>query len=160
MRRRRFLGVLGGAAAWPMSAWSQQLAIPIIGFLSGRSAVESQIHVAAFQKGLGDLGFSEGQNVAIAFQWADGQYDRLPGQAADLVRLRVAVIAAVGAVQSIVAAKKATLTVPIVFITGDDPVKLGLVASLNRPGGNVTGVSPISQTLEQKRLTFLDALAP
>jgi putative ABC transport system substrate-binding protein len=98
--------------------------------------------------------------VAIAFQWADGQYDRLPGQAADLVRLRVASIVAVGAVQSILAAKAATATIPIVFITGDDPVKLGLVTSLNRPGGNVTGAIPISQSLEQKRLTFLDALVP
>jgi putative ABC transport system substrate-binding protein len=159
MRRREFLGVLGGAAAWPVVTHAQQ-AIPIIGFLSGRSSGESRIHIAAFQDGLSEAGFVEGRDVAIAFQWADGQYDRLPGQAADLVRLRVASIVAVGAVQSILAAKAATATIPIVFITGDDPVKLGLVTSLNRPGGNVTGAIPISQSLEQKRLTFLDALVP
>src|SRR4051794_12730777 len=132
MRRREFLGVVCSAPAWPVAAWAQQQAIPIIGFLSGRSAGESQLLVTAFQSGLSEAGFIEGRNVAIAFQWADGQYDRLPGQAADLVRLRVASIVAVGSVQSILAAKAATTTIPIVFLTGDDAVKLGLVASLNR----------------------------
>src|SRR5262245_9297537 len=111
MRRREFLGVLSGAAAWPAVAHAQQ-ATPIIGFLSGRSPGESRVNIAAFQDGLSEAGFAEGRNVAIAFQWADGQYDRLPGQAADLVRLRVVSIVAVGATQAILAAKAATATIP------------------------------------------------
>jgi putative ABC transport system substrate-binding protein len=159
--RREFITLLGGAAAaWPLAASAQQPATPIIGFLSGRSATESQYLVAAFDKGLRETGFVEGQNVAIAFQWADGQYERLPGQAADLARLRVACIVAVGAVQSIRAAMAATSTIPIVFVTGDDPVRLKLVASLNRPGGNVTGASPINQILEPKRLELLHEVTP
>jgi putative tryptophan/tyrosine transport system substrate-binding protein len=163
IRRRDFIILLGGTAASPMplrTARAQQPAMPIIGFLSGRSSEESRYLVAAFGAGLREQGFVEGQNVAIAFQWADGQYELLPGEAADLVRLRVACIVAVGAVQSIRAAMAATSTIPIVFVTGDDPVRLKLVASLNRPGGNVTGASPINQILEPKRLAFLHEVAP
>jgi putative ABC transport system substrate-binding protein len=164
IKRREFIALIGGAAASPMlaplAARAQQPAMPVIGFLSGRSSTESQYLVAAFDKGLREQGFVEGQNVAIAFQWADGQYERLPGQAADLVRLRVVLIVAVGAVQAIRAAMAATSTIPIVFVTGDDPVRLKLVASLNRPGGNVTGASPVNQILEPKRLALLHEVAP
>jgi putative ABC transport system substrate-binding protein len=161
MRRREFIMLLGGAAvAWPLTARAQQTALPVIGFLSGRSSGESGYLVAAFNDGLHEAAFVVGQDVAIEFQWADGQYDRLPGQAADLVRRQVSVIVAVGAVQAIRAAKAVTSTIPIVFVTGDDPVMLGLVASLNRPGGNLTGASPVNQVLETKRFEMLHELAP
>ena len=160
MKRREFIALAGGAAlASPLVARAQQPAAPIIGFLSGRSSDESRYVVTAFGNGLRETGLVEWQNVAIAFQWADGQYDRLPGQVADLIRLRVALIAAVGAVPAIRAAMAATAAIPIVFVTGDDPVRLGLVASLNRPGGNVTGVSPLTQ-LEAKRIAILHELVP
>jgi putative ABC transport system substrate-binding protein len=158
MKRREFIAGLGAAAAWPVGVGAQQN--PLIGFLSGRSSVESQYAVVAFHKGLGQTGFVVGQNVAIESRWAEGQYERLSSQAADLVRRQVALIVAVGAVQAIQAAKAATATIPIVFVTGDDPVKRGLVPSLNRPDGNVTGVSPVAQQLEGKRLALLRELLP
>jgi putative ABC transport system substrate-binding protein len=160
VKRRKFILLGGAAAVWPLAARAQQSAMPVIGFLSGRSAVESQSVVAAFEKGLGELGVVVGRNVSIEFRWADGQYDRLPAQAVELVSRQVALIAAVGAAQSAQAAKAATSTIPIVFVTGDDPVRLGLVASLNRPGGNITGVSPVAQALEAKRLEILHDLVP
>jgi len=160
MRRRQFILALGGAAAWPLAARAQQPAMPVIGYLSGRPSVEAQYLVAAFEKGLRDGGFVIGQNVAIEFRWADNHYDRLPAQAADLARRQVALIVASGAVQAIQAAKAATSAIPIVFVTGDDPVRLGLVASLNRPGGNVTGVSALTQSMEAKRMDILHQLLP
>lgn len=157
MRRRDFLGALGGTAAmWPLAAWAQQSAMPVIGFLSGRSFDDSRKVVEAFYNGLRDVGFVEGQNVAVDFRWADSQYARLPEFAAEFVQRRVTVIVAVAAVQAIRAAKTATSTIPIVFVTADDPVKLGLVASLNRPGGNVTGAYLENIGLGPKRLALLN----
>jgi putative ABC transport system substrate-binding protein len=158
VRRREFITLLAGLAGWPLAARAQQPAVPVIGFLSGRSSAESQYLVMAFSKGLRETGFVEGRDVAIEFRWVDGQYDRLPAQAADLAGRPVSLIVAVGAVPAIRAAKRATATIPIVFVTGDDPVRLGLVASLNKPGGNVTGVSPLANQLEAKRLGMLHEL--
>ncbi len=156
MKRREFIMALGGAGTWSLVARAQQSGVPVIGFLSGRSSNDSQKVVAAFYRGLGETGFVEGKNVSLDFRWADGRYDRLPEFAAEFVQRRVAVLVAVGAVQAIRAAKNATSTIPIVFSTGDDPVKLGLVASLNRPGGNVTG-SPLENIgAGTKRLALLN----
>lgn len=159
MRRREFLGVAGGAAVWPYAASAQQ-PLPVIGYLSARSPGETTALLAAFRKGLGEAGFVEGQNVAIEYRWAEGQYDRLAEMAADLARRGVAVIVATGGEPAALAAKAATSKIPIVFTAGGDPVETGLVESLNRPGGNATGVSLLTAAPESKRLGLLHELVP
>jgi putative ABC transport system substrate-binding protein len=159
MRRREFISLLGGAAVvWPPGARAQQPAMPIVGFLRVTSAEDSRHLVAAFRQGLKESGFIEGQNVIIEYRWADGQNDRLPMLAADLVRRRVAVI--VGHSIAVQAAKTATTTTPIIFVVGSDPVRTGLVTSLNHPGGNVTGVTFTTVEITAKRLGQLHDLVP
>ena len=161
MRRREFLGVLGGAAvAWPAVARAQQPAMPVIGFLNSRSPGEASYTVAAFHKGLSESGYVAGRNVVVEYRWAEGNYDLLPGFAADLVRRGVTVIVATGGQNSAIAAKSATLTIPIVFSSGSDPVQSGLVASLNRPGGNLTGVHLFLSGLEPKKLGLIREISP
>jgi ABC-type uncharacterized transport system substrate-binding protein len=160
MKRRKFIALLGGAAAWPLAARAQQAPIPVIGFLHSGSPEPIANRVAAFRKGLGEAGYVEGQNVAIQFRWAADQDDRLSDLAADLIRQRVAVITTPGSTPAALAARAATTTIPIIFAIAADPVAMGLVASLNRPGGNATGVSFQSVDLVPKQFGMLRELAP
>jgi len=159
MRRRAFITLLGGAAAWPLAARAQQ-PMPVIGYFSARSPVTDGSMLSAFRQGLSDTGFVEGRNVAMEFRWAEGRDDRLLELAHDLVRRRVAVIITTGGESTARAVKAATSTIPIVFISGSDPVESGLVASLSRPGGNLTGVSSILSPLVPKQIGLLSELAP
>jgi putative tryptophan/tyrosine transport system substrate-binding protein len=159
VRRRDFITAIGGAVAWPLAVHAQQAAMPVIGYLSGRSRGDSVANVSAFDKGLAEVGYIVGQNVAVEYRWAEGHYDRQPSMVADLIRRPVSVIAVFN-VDSAIAAKQATASIPIVFANSADPVKFGLVASLNRPGGNITGVTFLNSSLASKRLEVLHELVP
>ena len=159
MRRRAFIGLLGGAAAWPLTMRAQDASRPVVGFLNLASAAQSAERVALFRKGLNDMGFVEGRNIAVEYRWADGRYEVLPQLAAELVKRQPAVFAATGAA-AVRAVKAAAATTPIVFYIGDDPIAAGFVASLSRPGGNITGIYNWSQQVAPKRLQLLHELVP
>jgi putative tryptophan/tyrosine transport system substrate-binding protein len=160
VKRREFITLLGGAAVWPLAARAQQRAFPVIGLLSSRSPAVDTSLIAVIRQGLNEFGLVEGQNVALDYRWADGQYDRLAALAADFVRRQVAVIVTMGGEVSALAAKAASATIPIVFAAGADPVRSGLVTSVHRPGGNITGVSTLIFELEPKRLGLMRELRP